>query len=96
MKLYAVKELVTGRILSMKSAGGAYYRRKADAEKKMIGMSPNLYKVTTFEMVEVPIDTIKEKGTTYCYKVDYKTKILFTRSKSWKPGEYKMYKLVEI
>ena len=96
MKVYAIKELCTGRILSMKSRGGAYFVRKGDAERKMINMTRGLYEVVEFELVEVPNDTVKEKGTVYCYKVNWKTKILFTRSKSWKPEEYKMYKLVEV
>lgn len=96
MKVYAIKELCTGRILSMKSRGGAYFARKGDAERKMINMTRGLYEVVEFELVEVPNDTVKEKGTVYCYKVDYKTKILFSKSNSWKPHEYKMYKLVEV
>ena len=94
MKLYAVKELCSGRILSTKSSGGAYYKRYGDAEIKVKCMTPGLYTVASFTLEEVPNDVVKEKGFVYCYKVDWKAKYLFNRSRAWNPAQYKTYKLI--
>lgn len=95
MFVYAIRQLSSGKVLSMKAGGGCYYSRRKDAENKM-GNSHSTMEVVTFEMVEVPNNTIKEKGRKYCYKLNRGAKIYSMRNRAWNPDEFKMYMLVEL
>lgn len=95
MFVYSVRERASGKILSMKAGGGCYYTRRKDAENKIYNSHSTL-EVVSFEMIEVPNNTIKEKGIKYCYKRTCGNKIYSMRNKSWGPDAYKMYMLVEV
>jgi hypothetical protein len=95
MFVYSIRERTTGKILSMKAGGGCYYNRRGDAENK-IGNPHSNMEVVTFEMVEVPNNTVKQKNFRYCYKLNNRKKIFSMRNRAWNPDEYKMYMLVEV
>ena len=94
MFVYSVREMPTGKILSMKAGGGCYYTRRRDAENKIA--NSRTLEVVTFELVEVPTNTVKAKGYKYCYKLNNRNKIFSMRNRAWRPDEYKMYMLVEV
>lgn len=94
---YAIKNLIEGKYVSAKAAGGYLYTRKSDAKFKAQrwgSYDGNKYAIVKLALVPVPDDEPRDKRKTYCYtKGDWKGAQIYLRKPQ---GSCITYELVEV